>query len=62
MSKVYKLETSENISDYVQRVKMEKAEYMLKHSDDKIYEIANNSVINGRIPSFMPSKRRAAGI
>ncbi|WP_337099175.1 response regulator transcription factor [Paenibacillus sp. YIM B09110] len=40
VSKVYKLETGENMSDYVQRVKMKKAEYMLKQSNEKIYEIA----------------------
>lgn len=40
VSKVYKLETGENVSDYVQRVKMKKAEYMLKMSNEKIYEIA----------------------
>ncbi len=40
VSKVYKLETGENLSDYVQLVRMNKAEYLLKHSADKIYEIA----------------------
>ncbi|KRE44938.1 response regulator [Paenibacillus sp. Soil522] len=40
VSKVYKLETGENLSDYVQLVRMNKAEYLLKHSVDKIYEIA----------------------
>lgn len=40
VSKIYKHETSENLSDYMQRVRMEKAEYMLKSSAVKIYEIA----------------------
>ncbi|GLX71278.1 response regulator [Paenibacillus glycanilyticus] len=40
VSKVYKLETGENISDYIQRVKMEEAQSLLKHSDEKVYEIA----------------------
>lgn len=40
VSKIYKLETGENLSDYVQRVRMDKAEYLLKHSQVKIYEIA----------------------
>jgi two-component system response regulator YesN len=40
VSKVYKLETGENISDYIQRVKMEEAESLLKHSDEKVYVIA----------------------
>ncbi|WP_426451329.1 response regulator transcription factor [Paenibacillus sp. S-38] len=40
VSKIYKLETGENLSDYVNRVRMEKAEYLLKNTPDKIYEIA----------------------
>ncbi|MEF3306120.1 response regulator transcription factor [Paenibacillus sp. GYB003] len=40
VSKIYKLETGDNLSDYVHRVRMEKAEYLLKHGHDKIYEIA----------------------
>jgi two-component system response regulator YesN len=40
VSKIYKLETGDNLSDYVHRVRMAKAEYLLKHSQDKIYEIA----------------------
>lgn len=41
VSKVYKLETGENVSDYVQRVKMKHAEYRLRHGTEKIYEIAD---------------------
>ncbi|WP_123039576.1 response regulator [Cohnella candidum] len=40
VSKIYKLVTGENLSDYVQRVRMEKAEFLLKNSGVKIYEIA----------------------
>lgn len=40
VSKVYKLETGENISDYIQRVKMEEAQSMLVNSDEKVYAIA----------------------
>ncbi|MDF2922694.1 MAG: hypothetical protein K0R57_1608 [Paenibacillaceae bacterium] len=40
LSKVYKLETGENLSDYLFKFRMEKAAYMLTHSQDKIYEIA----------------------
>ncbi|SDO01835.1 two-component system, response regulator YesN [Paenibacillus sp. yr247] len=40
VSKIYKLETSENLSDYVNRVRMDKAAYLLKNGHDKIYEIA----------------------
>jgi two-component system response regulator YesN len=40
LSKVYKLETGEGISDYLSRLKMEKAAHMLRSSPNKIYEIA----------------------
>ncbi|WP_010270532.1 response regulator transcription factor [Paenibacillus senegalensis] len=40
ISKIYKLETGENISDYVYRVRMEKAVRLLLDTTDKIYEIA----------------------
>ncbi|MFC0214923.1 response regulator [Paenibacillus chartarius] len=40
VSKIYKLETGENLSDYMNRIRMDKAEHMLKHSQEKIYEIA----------------------
>jgi two-component system, response regulator YesN len=40
VSKIYKLVTGENLSDYVNRMRMDKAEYMLKSGADKIYEIA----------------------
>ncbi|MBD0382477.1 response regulator [Paenibacillus sedimenti] len=40
VSKIYKLETGDNLSDYVNRLRMDKAAYLLKHSQDKIYEIA----------------------
>ncbi|MGO4497821.1 response regulator [Paenibacillus sp. 2RAB27] len=40
VSKIYKLETGDNLSDYVNRVRMDKASYLLKNGHDKIYEIA----------------------
>jgi len=40
VSKIYKLETGENLSDYVNRVRMNKAEYLLKNTRLKIFEIA----------------------
>ncbi len=40
LSKVYKLETGENLSDYMLRTRMEKAAFLLKSSGDKIYEVA----------------------
>jgi two-component system response regulator YesN len=40
VSRIFKLETGENISEYVQRIRMEKAEYLLKNSPMKIYEIS----------------------
>ena len=40
VSKIYKLVTGENLSDYITRIRMEKAQYLLKSGTDKIYEIA----------------------
>lgn len=40
VSKIYKLETGDNLSDYVNRVRMDKAAYLLKRDQGKIYEIA----------------------
>ncbi|WP_338554273.1 response regulator [Paenibacillus sp. KS-LC4] len=41
VSKVFKRETGENISDYLLRLRMEKAVFLLKDSRFKIYEVAN---------------------
>ncbi|NOU80175.1 response regulator [Paenibacillus sp. LMG 31459] len=40
LSKIYKLETGEGISEYILRVRMEKAILLLAQSPDKIYEIS----------------------
>ncbi|MEK3723383.1 response regulator transcription factor [Paenibacillus sp. FSL H8-0034] len=40
LSKIYKLETNQNITDYVFQLRMEKAAYLLKNNQEKIYEIA----------------------
>ncbi len=40
LSKVYKLETGEGISDFLFRLKMEQAAHKLRATHDKIYEIA----------------------
>jgi two-component system response regulator YesN len=40
LSKVYKLTTGENISDYLHRLRMEKAAFLLRHSNEKVYRIA----------------------
>lgn len=40
ISKMYKAETGENLSDYIVRLKMEKAASLLKNTSDKNYEIA----------------------
>lgn len=40
ISKIYKAETGENLSDYIVRLKMEKAASLLKNTGDKNYEIA----------------------
>ncbi|WP_424769299.1 response regulator transcription factor [Paenibacillus sp. sgz302251] len=39
LSKIYKIETGEGISDYVSRLRMERACHTLKTTDKKIYEI-----------------------
>ena len=41
LSKVYKLETGEGLKEYLLRVRMERAVHLLKNTDLKIYEIAN---------------------
>jgi two-component system response regulator YesN len=40
LSKIYKLETGEGISDYIFSVRMERACHLLKTTDKKIYEIS----------------------
>ncbi|WP_046214380.1 response regulator [Paenibacillus wulumuqiensis] len=39
LSKIYKSETGEGLGDYIIRIRMEKALYLLKHTNRKIYEI-----------------------
>ncbi|MBC8080770.1 MAG: response regulator [Gorillibacterium sp.] len=41
LSKLFKSETKESLSDYIYRVRMEKAAYWLRNSDMKIYEITS---------------------
>ncbi|TXK83641.1 response regulator [Paenibacillus sp. N3.4] len=41
ISKIYKLETGENLSEYIHRKRMEKATHMLLHTQEKIYEISS---------------------
>jgi two-component system response regulator YesN len=40
LSKIFKQETGENLREYIHRIRMEKAVYLLKHSELKIYEVA----------------------
>ncbi|WP_337102056.1 response regulator transcription factor [Paenibacillus sp. YIM B09110] len=40
LSRAYRAETGNNLSDHIQRYRMELASYMLRSSDKKIYEIA----------------------
>src|SRR5690606_30040058 len=40
LSKVYKLETGEGISEYLSRLRMEAAAHMLRNTSEKIYEIS----------------------
>ncbi|TBL76534.1 response regulator [Paenibacillus thalictri] len=39
VSKIFKLITGENVSEYLYQLRMEKAAHLLKHTNDKIYEI-----------------------
>ncbi|GMK39975.1 hypothetical protein PCCS19_30300 [Paenibacillus sp. CCS19] len=39
LSKIYKADTGESLSDYIIRMRMERAHYMLKKTNKKIYEI-----------------------
>ncbi|NQX60735.1 response regulator transcription factor [Paenibacillus qinlingensis] len=39
LSKIFKTETGENISEFIIRLKMQKAAYLLKQTDDRIYQI-----------------------
>ncbi|MFC6334087.1 response regulator [Paenibacillus septentrionalis] len=41
LSKVYKLETGEGISEYVSRLRLETAAHMLRTTSEKIYEISS---------------------
>lgn len=41
LSKIFKAETGENISEYIIRLKMERAAYLLKQTDDRIYQICS---------------------
>jgi two-component system response regulator YesN len=40
LSKLFKFETGEGLSEYVQRIRLEKAAYMLLHTGEKIYKIS----------------------
>lgn len=42
MSKVYKAETGESVSDYLFRLRMDKAAHLLKTGYEKVYEIAGH--------------------
>lgn len=40
LSKVYKAETGESLSDYISRMRLERAVYLLRHTNKKIYTIS----------------------
>ncbi|MBP1991580.1 response regulator transcription factor [Paenibacillus eucommiae] len=61
ISKIYKLETGENVSDYVYRLRMEKAVQMLLHTPSKIYEIAA-SIGYQRAHSFIHVFKKHTGL
>ncbi|MGG6310538.1 response regulator [Paenibacillus macerans] len=39
LSRIFKAVTGENVSDYVHKLRMERAAYLLKNTDKKVYEI-----------------------
>ncbi|MBB3125401.1 two-component system response regulator YesN [Paenibacillus rhizosphaerae] len=39
LSKIFKSRTGENLSEYIIRLKMEKAAFLLKQTDDRVYQI-----------------------
>lgn len=41
LSKIYKAETGESLGDYIIRMRMERALYLLKHTNKKIYEVTS---------------------
>ncbi|TBL71597.1 response regulator [Paenibacillus thalictri] len=43
LSKIFKLETGEGVSDYIYRLRMEKASYLLIETNEKIHEISKKS-------------------
>ncbi len=56
LSKLYKIETGEGVSDYVFRLRMETACHMLKTTEKKIYEIS--SEIGYLDPAYSTGSRR----
>jgi two-component system response regulator YesN len=40
LSRIYKLETDETLSEYLHRIRMDKAAAMLKQTNERIYKIA----------------------
>lgn len=50
LSKIYKLETGEGISEYILRVRMEKATSLLSQAPEKIYEIS--AMLGYQKPSY----------
>ncbi|WP_233476384.1 helix-turn-helix transcriptional regulator [Paenibacillus sonchi] len=42
LSKIYKIETGEGISEYISRLRMDRACHMLKTTGKKVYEISND--------------------
>ncbi|MEK0316485.1 response regulator [Cohnella sp. 56] len=61
LSRVYKEETGEGISEYVSRLKMDTAVHLLRNSHKKIYEIAEE-VGYQNVPHFIKIFKRQYGI
>jgi len=61
ISKIYKLETGGNISEYIQQLRMEKAGFLLTNSQEKTYEIAAK-LGYGRSHSFNYAFKKYYGV
>ncbi|ANE45464.1 hypothetical protein SY83_03035 [Paenibacillus swuensis] len=61
LSKVYKQETGENISEYIFRLRMDRAALILKKGDDKVYEIAKDLGYQN-VPYFIKVFKKQYGL
>ncbi|MFC4778163.1 response regulator [Paenibacillus sp. GCM10023252] len=61
LSRIYKIEADENLSDYLLRTRMDKACHMLRNSQDKVYQIAAQ-LGYGNAPYFIRVFKKQFGL